>query len=240
MLQNFLNGKKKYSALILTLLAAILPILITNAETQNQISTWLPSIAAVISGIVYIITQGSIDKAKTQAEGQLSIVQAQVTNGTITLPAAQPAQPVAPASQPAVLETAGILDLKLFHERVLSDTATKYKEVNPATVFYEARDKGSITTAKNIQQVMDYWDYLITLAYPMVEDIKERSEALVAGPCKGIASPELVLAQQDLSKTLKFRDNVYALAKTNIDWRTRLAPNDTLYHVGIWAEYLLT
>jgi hypothetical protein len=47
------------------------------------------------------------------------------------------------------------------------------------------------------------------------------------------------MAQLEVSKTVRCRDFVYALAQTNIDWKRKLSPNDTLYHVGVLAEELL-
>jgi len=231
MLQKFMDGKKKYSALIFTLLAAVVPVLIQDPEAQTEIMDLVPSVAAVLAGIFYIVTQGSIDKEKVKA-----------TNGTTspqTIVQPQPAQPqqeiqpiAAPLPQP--------LDIKLFHERVLNDTAAKYSEQNPTTVFSEAKDKGSVTTCQNIGQAKDYWDYLVTLSYDAEEFVREATGIdKPKGGCK-VRSPEHVMAQLEVSKTVRCRDLVYTLAQApHIDWKRKLSPNDTLYHVGVLAEELL-
>jgi hypothetical protein len=239
MLQRFLDGKKKYSALIFTLLAAVVPVFIQEPGAQTEIMDLVPSVAAVLSGIFYIITQGSIDKEKVKA-----------TNGTTTTQTI--VQPQPPPSQPEIqpiVETQPFstnldqspLDIKLFHERVLNDTAAKYTEQNPATVFSEAKEKGSVTTCQNLGQAKDYWDYLVTLSYDAEQYVREATGVdKPKGGCK-VRSPEHVMAQLEVSKTVRCRDNVYALAQTNIDWnwKRKISPNDTLYHVGILAEELL-
>jgi hypothetical protein len=130
-------------------------------------------------------------------------------------------------------------DVKAFHERVLSDVGSKYSEVNPFTVFSEAKDKGSVTTCYGIQQAKDYWDYLVPLAYAARDDVKERTER-AKGACKGVAAPELVLMESQLARILQHRDNVYRLS--DIPWTSitkSLDVNDTLYKVGVLSEELL-
>nr|MBC8511584.1 hypothetical protein [Dehalococcoidia bacterium] len=142
MLQNFMDGKKKYSAFIITALATMIPLFVQDPEAQKTIMDYVPSVAAAAAGIFYIITQGKVDREKEH-------VKALNGNGGIVAPqkavAPQPAQPQQqgqPAYQEPLPEP---LDLKMFHERVLNDTAAKYSEQNPATVFYTAKDKGALT-----------------------------------------------------------------------------------------------
>jgi hypothetical protein len=231
MLQKFLDGKKKYSAFIITALATVIPLFIQDPEAQKTIMDFVPSVAAAIAGIFYIVTQGNIDKEKEKAKVALA---ANGTTGTQTIAETQPAPPqqqIQPAPEP--------LDLKLFHERVLNDVAARYTEVNPATVFYTARDKGGLTTCHDIKQAQDYWDYLVTLAYDAEQYVREATKAgETVGGCK-VRSPEHVQMQNELTKTIRQRDNVYALAQSNIDWRAKLGGNDTLLHVGALAEELL-
>ena len=234
MLQKFLDGKKKYSAFIITALATMIPLFIQDPEAQKTIMDFVPSVAAAIAGIFYIVTQGNIDKEKEKAKAALA------TNGTVTstqtVAEAQPTQQTQATLQTQVSEP---LDLKLFHERVLNDVAAKYTEQNAATVFYTARDKGGLTTCHDIKQAQDYWDYLVTLAYDAEQYVREATNAgKKVGGCT-VRSPEHVQMQNELTKTIRQRDNVYALAQTNIDWRTKLGGNDTLLHVGALAEELL-
>jgi hypothetical protein len=237
MLQKFLDGKKKYSAFIITALTTVIPLFIQDPEAQKTIMDFVPSLAAAAAGIFYIVTQGGIDKEKEKAKAALATggAAATITQADV---AAQPAQPQV-QSQPVPAEPAPEpLDLKLFHERVLNDTLAKYSEQNAATVFYTAKDKGGMTTCHDIKQAQDYWDYLVTLAYDAEQYVREATNVDQPGPCK-VRSPEHVYMQNELSKIIRYRDNVYALAQTNVDWRAKLGGNDTLWHIGVLAEELL-
>jgi hypothetical protein len=241
MLQKFMDGKKKYSAFIITALATMIPLFIQDPEAQKTIMDFVPSLAAAIAGIFYIVTQGNIDKEKEKTKAALATNGA--ANGTTTSAQTAVEAQLAPPQQQIQPVQAGPppepLDLKLFHERVLSDTAAKYSEQNAATVFYTARDKGGLTTCHDIKQAQDYWDYLVTLAYDAEQYVREATQVdKPEGACK-VRSPENVYMQNELSKTIRQRDNVYVLAQTNIDWRAKLGGNDTLLLVGALAEELL-
>lgn len=149
--------------------------------------------------------------------------------------------PAAPPPAPVVEAPPEPLDIQAFHNQVLADVGPKYTETNPATIFQEAKDKGSVTPCAHISQAQDYWDYLVPLAYAAEAYVKEQTEGqtAAAGGCKGVAAPEYVAMQLELAKTLRFRDHVYALARSGIDWKTSLGRNATLYLVGVWAADLL-
>ena len=231
-----MDGKKKYSAFIITVLATMIPLFIQDPEAQKTIMDFVPSVAAALAGIFYIVTQGNIDKETEKAKTALATNGAATSTQTVPKPRQQQLShksSLCRRSQPEPL------DLKLFHERVLNDTAAKYSEQNPATVFYTAKDKGGVTTCHDIKQAQDYWDYLVTLAYDAEQYVREATGVdKPEGGCK-VRSPEHVQMQNELTKTIRLRDNVYALAQTNIDWRAKLGSNDTLLHVGALAEELL-
>jgi hypothetical protein len=236
MLQKFLDGKKKYSAFIITAAATIIPLFIQDPEAQKTIMDFVPSVAAALAGIFYIVTQGGVDKEKERAKAIQAANGVQENTPVSSLPQPQPeSQPVKKEVQAPLPEP---LDLKAFHERVLNDTAAKYTEQNPASVFNTAKDKGLLTTCADIKQAQDYWDYLVTLAYDAEQYVKEVTDVDKPGPCK-VRSPEYVLAQQELAKTIRCRDNVYALAQYSINWKAKLGTNDTLWHVGVLAEEML-
>jgi hypothetical protein len=242
MLQKFLNGKKKYSAFIITVLSTLIPLFIQEPEAQATFMDMVPSIAVLVAGIFYIVTEGGLDKKREEAkvaiaQAQAAIVSEQAAFRPQNSTAAQPAQPKQEI-QPMAAAQPQPLDIKLFHERVLNDTAAKYSEQNPATVFSEAKDKGSVTTCHDIKQAQDYWDYLVTLSYDAEQYVREATGIDKPGPCK-VRSPEHVAAQLEVSKTIRCRDFVYALAQTAIDWKRKISPNDTLYHVGVLAGDLL-
>jgi hypothetical protein len=241
MLNRFLSGKKKYSVFIATFLVAVLQMFVGDPETQKELTDFVPTLAMMLSGIVYLVVEGRLDGQRAEAEALKKLYE---PNELKKFKQAQPAQlhqeiqPIATQPTQQTLQTQETLDIKLFHERVLNDTAAKYSEQNPATVFSEAKDKGSVTTCHDIKQAQDYWDYLVTLAYDAEQYVREATQVDKPGQCK-VRSPEHVAAQLEVSKTIRCRDLVYTLAQTNIDWRRKISPNDTLYHVGVLAEELL-
>jgi hypothetical protein len=148
MLQKFLDGKKKYSAFIITVLATLIPLFIQEPEAQKTVLDMVPSVAAALAGIFYIVTQGKIDKEKEQvkvAEAQAAVVTNGASNGT----ANQPAQ-AQPEIQPAVEAPPIPFDPKAFHSEVMTTVKETYTEVNACTIFYKARDKGSVTDCQHI------------------------------------------------------------------------------------------
>jgi hypothetical protein len=233
MIQKFLDGKKKYSAFIITVLATMIPLFIQDPETQKTIMDYVPSIAAAMAGIFYIVTQGKIDKEKEVAKA--------VANGNgrdiITQEAAQaqPAQPQAQSQPVAALPTP--FDPKAFHEDVLSTVKATYTEVNQCTIFYKARDKGSVTDCQNISQAVDYWNYLVDLAVDAKDWLKEET-AKKKGECG--RSPEYYVFNRDFNTAIRAANALSELAASKIDWKAKLAPfNRTLYGVGTLAEQLL-
>jgi hypothetical protein len=176
----------------------------------------------------------------------------QPTSTTTTQPASveetKPIQPVSP------------LDVAAFHEAVLRDVGPKYKEVNPCTIFYEARDKGAVTGVEHISQAIDYWNYLVGLVedafshiwgYSLEESIQHAGEngCPTCPSCSsgvdldskarhaGMAYYAVLL---DIRRTLKNRDDLYQLAHSGIDWEAKLATQHrTLYHLGALAEEIM-
>jgi len=226
MIQKFLDGKKKYSAFIITMLATIIPLFIQEPEAQKTFMDMLPSLAAVAAGVFYILTQGKIDaereKTKT-AEAQAAIV----SNGA-----------PAPSTQetPATLG-AQVFDPKAFHEGVMATVKETYTEVNPCTIFYKARDKGSVMDCQHISQAVDYWNYLVDLAVDAKDWIKEQTEKK-KGECG--RSPEYYVFNRDFNTTIRAANSLSEFAGSKIGWKSRLAPfNRTLYGVGTLAEQLL-
>jgi hypothetical protein len=235
MLGKFLDGKKKYSAFIITVLATLIPLFIQDPEAQKTIMDYVPSIAAALAGVFYILTQGGIDKetekAKT-ATAQAALVMANGTQNGGYAPAAQPQQ----QSQP-VAELPTPLDPKSFHEDVLATVKATYTEVNQCTIFYKARDKGSVTDCQNISQAVDYWNYLVDLAVDAKDWLKEETEKK-KGECG--RSPEYYVFNRDFNTTIRAANSLSELATSKIDWKAKLAPfNRTLYGVGSLAEQLL-
>jgi hypothetical protein len=237
MIQKFLDGKKKYSAFIITILAAIIPLFVQEPEAQKTFMDMVPSLAAAVAGVFYILTQGKIDaekeKAKT-AEAQANIV----LNGS-TAQLAQPESEAQPAPSPAAEIVSAItpFDPKAFHESVMATVKETYTEVNPCTIFYKARDKGSVTDCQHISQAIDYWNYLVDLAVDAKDWIKEQTEKK-KGECG--RSPEYYVFNRDFNTTIRAANSLSELSGSKIDWKAKLAPfNRTLYGVGTLAAQLL-
>src|SRR4030042_4892865 len=124
MLQRFLDGKKKYSAFIVTVLATMIPLFIQEPEAQKTILDMVPSAAAALAGIFYIVTQGKVDSEKEIAKAVAN------GNGGVTATQAAQALPVQPQAQSQpVVEQPTPFDPKAFHEAVLANVKATYTEV---------------------------------------------------------------------------------------------------------------
>ena len=235
MLQKFLDGKKKYSAFIITALATMIPLFIQQPEAQKTIMDYVPSIAAALAGIFYILTQGGIDKETEKAKTATAQAVLVTANGTQNGGYPQPVQPQAQSQPVAELPTP--FDPKAFHEDVMATVKATYTEVNQCTLFYKARDKGSVTDCQNISQAVDYWNYLVDLAVDAKDWLKEET-AKKKGECG--RSPEYYVFNRDFNTTIRAANSLSELATSKIDWKAKLAPfNRTLYGVGTLAEQLL-
>jgi hypothetical protein len=238
MLQKFLDGKKKYSAFIITILATLIPLFVQDPEAQKTFMDMVPSVAVLVAGIFYLVTQGGVDKEKAKAETALA--QVALANGTAAAGApvyGVPAQQPAAVAQPVIEPTPMPFDPKAFHESVMATVKETYTEVNACTIFYKARDKGSVTDCQSISQVVDYWNYLVDLAVDARDWIKEATEK-TKGECG--RSPEYYVFNRDFNTTIRAANALTELATSKIDWKSKLAPfNRTLYGVGTLAEQLL-
>jgi len=250
-MQKFLDGKKKYSAFIITVLVAVIPLFIQSPEAQKTMMDYVPSIAAALSGIIYMIIQGGVDKEKEKSLAATAQAALAVANGINNGTHAQPAQPQQP-SQP-VVETPPVqshqeslpapetlpvpFDPKAFHEDVLANVQATYKEVNQCTIFYKARDKGQVTDCQHISQAVDYWQYLVDLAVDAKDWLRGQTEKK-AGQCG--RSPEYYVFTRDFTATIRAANKLTELESSGINWKSKLMPfQRTLYNVGILAEQLI-
>jgi hypothetical protein len=178
------------------------------------------------------------------------------TNGTTTTSTAQ----TAAAEETKPLEPVAPLDVAAFHEAVLKDVGPSYTEVNPCTIFYEARDKGLVTTVEHVSQAVDYWNYLVGLSQEAfsyiwgcsLEDAIQHANETGCPNCPTCSSGTDIDSKArhagmayyavllDVRHTLKKRDDVYQLAHSGIDWKAKLAPqHQTLYYLGELAEEIV-
>jgi hypothetical protein len=184
-----------------------------------------------------------------------------VTETTEAAPtaSAQSAQ-TAVAEESKTVEPVPPLDVAAFHEAVLKDVGPSYTEVNPCTIFYEARDKGLVTGVEHISQAIDYWNYLVGLSeeafssiwgYSLEDAIQHTRETgcPTCTTCSGgtdidskarHAGMAYYAVLLDVRHTLKKRDDLYQLAHSGIDWKAKLAPqHQTLYYLGELAEEIM-
>lgn len=194
----------------------------------------------------------------------------QVPTPTVAEPAPTPApvepkptEPVSPAPEP-IAQPQERFDAAAFHSAVLQDVVPKYTESNPATIFYQARDKGMATKADNTNQVLEYWDYLVGLAHDAFRHIwgctLQEAVASISDPgcptcttCAqgcgshtdidskarhlGMAYYAILL---ELRRTLGKQQDLYQLAESGIDWKAKLSiPHQTLYYVAELAQEIL-
>jgi hypothetical protein len=239
MIQKFLDGKKKYSAFIITILATIIPLFIQEPEAQKTFMDMVPSLAAAAAGVFYILTQGKIDAEKEKTKTAEALT-ATVSNGAPAplTPETQKTQGTPETQGTQVTLGIQAFDPKAFHEGVMATVKETYTEVNPCTIFYKARDKGSVTDCQQISQAVDYWNYLVDLAVDAKDWIKEQTEKK-KGECG--RSPEYYVFNRDFNTTIRAANSLSELAGSKIDWKAKLAPfNRTLYGVGTLAEQLLS
>ncbi|MDD4986103.1 MAG: hypothetical protein PHQ43_10020, partial [Dehalococcoidales bacterium] len=172
-----------------------------------------------------------------------------------------PAQPAPlPEEKPQPVEPVPVFDAAAFHEVVLKDVGPKYTEINPCTIFYEARDKGLVTKVDHISQAVDYWDYLIDLAqegfqhiwgYTLEEAIAKVNETgcPTCPTCPGSRDIDSKARQAGMSfyaillelrRIMRKRQDIYQLAQCDIDWKSKLGTqHQTLYGLGELAEELM-
>ncbi len=62
MVGKFLDGKKKYSAFIITILATLIPLFIQDPEGQKTFMDLVPSLATLLAGVFYIVTEAALTR----------------------------------------------------------------------------------------------------------------------------------------------------------------------------------
>lgn len=130
-----------------------------------------------------------------------------------------------------------MISMKVFHESVIATVQGTYTKVNPCTIFYKARDKGSVTDCQDISQAVDFWNYLVDLAVDARDWIKAQTEKK-KGDCG--RSPEYYVFNRDFNATIRAANSLSELSSSKIDWKSKLTPfNRTLYGLGTLSAQLL-
>jgi hypothetical protein len=232
-----IDGYKKYSALLITIATTLVTFFITSAEEAAVWQQLLATGITAASGIAYLIVQGRIDAKKVTAATLPTATTATAPTAIAAVAASTPTQPTAAAETTAPAELDIDFDVKSFHQAVLDTVKIKYTEVNPSTIFYRARDLGMSMVCQSLTQAVQYWQYLVSLAYDAEAWFKEMDEKK-KGQCG--RSVEYYEWQRDFSLVLQDQQNLYKLQATNIDWRSKFVRTPcTLYKVGGQAGDIL-
>ena len=231
-----LEGRKKFTAYLGGLGTSIIGLLVTTGIVGEGAGDNLTTILVVM---VPIGGAAIYDWLQSRHDIQKEVTKQEELKANVAYNEAL-ATKVVPFMGAKELELIEPLDIKAFHEAVLANVGANYTEVNPATIFCQARDRGKVTDCQHISQAQDYWGYLTGLAYEAqayIKDIVEKEKPV--GGCKP-RSPELYAFNRDLSQTLDMADNLDDLAESSIQWKGKLAPqHQTLYHLGAQAKELL-
>lgn len=179
MINNFLAGKKKYSAFLLPILVAIVQAFQLDPETSKQIMDYLPTITALLSGIAFIIVEGINDQAKIV--GSAATATAQASNGiAATTTTAPPIEnSVAAQKQAATQSTASASDqakpaddprtaisfnAEEFDAKVEDRAKQSYLEANDITRYFAAADLGNTARWASLYHQLAYQDYMVAKA----------------------------------------------------------------------------
>jgi hypothetical protein len=133
-MNKFLEGKKKYSVFWLTLLAAVIQLFTLSPEAQQEVTSWIPTLATILSGITYLIIEGIRDIKRTAPNQPppLEPIAVSVPSPASTT-TSQEQPPAAEQKAPRWNEDAVWNEIDQRVEGI-------YSVRNPCTVYYCARD----------------------------------------------------------------------------------------------------
>lgn len=175
MINKFLSGKKKYSVFITTLLVAALEMFVTDPEAQKELMDFIPMLAMMLSGITYLVVEGirDIQREKNQARLSPGMPAAAPDAAAAppqfphnTQPSPQPQNPQNSPPQPVVWQPLDMSDIEARVEHLARD---HYLESNEFTRLYAAESVGRHIPCVHIDQALQYWDYLVSLAHKAFE-----------------------------------------------------------------------
>ncbi len=176
-LNNFMVGKKKYSAsVIIPIVVTLINVFVSNPETQNTLSglvqEFMPTLIALVGGIndntKIKNSTGNQAANALVAPGYLMPAQQQASSQAVAA-----SQPAVAASQPAVVAAAPApaWDVQAFDARVKERAPLTYGAANPSTELYQALAEGQAAPAEHIEHVEAYWDYIVMKADARFADV---------------------------------------------------------------------
>jgi len=217
---------------------------------------------ALYAGLALILGQGLADLSKnaqkapeTAVEAPVSEKPTQTTNQVETLPSLRAGDKAIPSEAPTPF------DVVAFDKAVTQRAKDTYGKVSATHKFFSARELGTVTRATNIDQAVDYWNYLVGLADSAftetwgydVNEAKRRVSEPGCPKCKGgcggftnlktkagFLGPEFYGSYLDLERMKTSLSELEGVKNKNLDWKAKLYPqHHTLYHLGEMAKYLL-
>jgi hypothetical protein len=267
-LNNFMAGKKKYSAsVILPIIIAIIQVMVQDQTTASTLvelaQEFLPTIIALVGGIGYTIVEGINDNARLKNSASNGAV-----NGSVPaqpLNTSQPAQVNGQQTTSTVLESAPYpWDVQAFDEQVKKKAPITYGVLNESTELYQAMNSGADTRCDYIEHAVEYWDYLVMKADARFSQIwgysfREAQEKVpepgcpthpsTCGSFSNLKHKALALGEAYYTAFLDYERikqkslDIQSLAeyvKRVFNWKTALAVyNQNLYMLGELAAQLL-
>ena len=224
-----IDGKKKFTATLVSIAASLVGLFFTP-ETAEPLVQCIAVAGPLVLGFLYDWFQSRHDVKKKEVEfKQAEVSLAQVQNGN-----AQQGQPTIDYRQPTIVTP---FDPEAFHTEVLAEVEKRYSEVNPATIYYMARDKGLTAPCGDISQAQDYWDYLAALVTEADKWLEEQTKQ--EGPCSK-QSPAYYALHRDYQRVIRKRNDLEAVVVRNVPWQLKLSSqHQTLYYLGELSEELL-
>lgn len=172
MLQQWLDGKKKYSAFIITMLVTLLEAFKLSPETTAEISTYIPMLGTLISGVAYIIVQGIIDNKQavpaTATQTATKIIDALPTQFT-PAPTDQTQATSQAVAQLPPAAAAIPFNAEEFDQLVEEKAKRDYLEANDITRYFAAQDLGNTTKWASLYHQLAYQDYMVAKAFKAFE-----------------------------------------------------------------------
>jgi len=243
-----LEGKKKFTATVLAVIASIVGALATQGVIGQGTSESLIQLSAILGplalGFFYDLIQGRHDQKKEEVKIEVAKAESQK-------------QIVAPVVQYVEEKLAQPFDAQAFADKVKTNTASRYGEVNEFTEFYTARDLGKERTIDHIDQAIDYWSYLYNkgnaaftkkFSFDFADrfDKKNLTATLGSQTCtfpdintmavqKGV---DCLAILREMERIEQKRADLERVKQQNLDWNK--LPNTAYYWVGEAAHLLFT
>lgn len=228
-INRFLQGKKKYSVYITSVLVSIITLAVSDPAQQKELMDFVPLVAMVLSGIVYLVVEGWNDSKRAEAEQAYYNAFAATQAASPPPEQKPPAQPAQKAEEP--------FDEAAFVKQVHTAAVELAKKAFPdapealTSIYRAAEAVGQKLECKDIREAVAYWSYLQGLAEDVWKELEFNNKD--ASGCK-LHPPELYEFRATVNRVNNCYEKVQELAKSGRDWRRLMSPiyGLTVYSVG--------